>query len=39
METIKVSKEVYKRLIKYKLELQLKNFSQVIFELSEFYGE
>ena len=39
MKIIKVSNEVYQRLVKYKNELQLKNFSKVIFELSEFYGE
>lgn len=38
MKVIKVTEEVYKRLKNYKVQLNLKDFSAVIIELSEFYG-
>lgn len=39
MKVIKVSEEVYKKLIDYKVKLHKRNLSQVIIELSDFYGE
>ena len=38
MKTIKVSEKVYKTLIKYKVDFNKKNVSQVIIELLDFYG-
>lgn len=39
MKTIKVSNEVYKKLIKYKVQWHCKSWSQVMIELIDFYGE
>lgn len=39
MKVIKVSEKVYKTLIKYKVDLNKKNVSQVMIELIDFYGE
>lgn len=39
MKVIKVSNEVYKSLMNYKVKLHCKTLSQVIIELSDFYGE
>jgi predicted CopG family antitoxin len=39
MKVIKVSEEVYKILIHYKVKWHKKTLSQVIIELSDFFGE